>query len=168
MAAPCTEHLFLTGEKGVGKSTLVRLLLEGKRTGGFFTRRVEGVMERPSVHLLRPGKDAPGPENLLFYCGGGADWRRFDELGCAALAEAGDWDVLAMDELGPHEAQALRFRKAVLETLDGGIPVVGVLQRADSEFLRNIANHPRVRVVEITRENRDEMREILLKGKFWK
>ena len=29
MAAPCTEHLFLTGEKGVGKSTLARHLLAG-------------------------------------------------------------------------------------------------------------------------------------------
>ena len=39
MAAPCTEHLFLTGRKGVGKSTLLRALLGGKRLGGFFTRR---------------------------------------------------------------------------------------------------------------------------------
>ena len=29
MAAPCTEHLFLTGRKGVGKSTLLRALLDG-------------------------------------------------------------------------------------------------------------------------------------------
>lgn len=36
MAVPCTEHLFLTGRKGVGKSTLLRAVLEGKRLGGFF------------------------------------------------------------------------------------------------------------------------------------
>ena len=36
MAAPCTDHLFLTGQRGVGKSTLLRCLLEGKRPGGFF------------------------------------------------------------------------------------------------------------------------------------
>ena len=34
MAAPCTEHLFLTGEKGVGKSTLARHLLAGTIGGG--------------------------------------------------------------------------------------------------------------------------------------
>lgn len=30
MAAPCTDHLFLTGQRGVGKSTLLRCLLEEK------------------------------------------------------------------------------------------------------------------------------------------
>ena len=53
MAVPCTEHLFLTGRKGVGKSTLLRAVLEGKRLGGFFTRRITGIFERPSIHLLR-------------------------------------------------------------------------------------------------------------------
>ena len=53
MAVPCTEHLFLMGRKGVGKSTLLRAVLEGKRLGGFFTRRITGIFERPSIHLLR-------------------------------------------------------------------------------------------------------------------
>ena len=83
MAAPCTEHLFFTGRKGVGKSTLVRAAIEGKRVGGFFTKRVEGLLERPSVHLLRAGTaDVPSAENLLFCCGGGADIQRFEQLGC--------------------------------------------------------------------------------------
>ena len=43
MAAPCTDHLFLTGQRGVGKSTLLRCLLEGKKLGGFFTLRVEAT-----------------------------------------------------------------------------------------------------------------------------
>ena len=86
MAAPCTEHLFFTGRKGVGKSTLVRAAIEGKRVGGFFTKRVEGLLERPSVHLLRAGTaDVPSAENLLFCCGG-ADMQQFDKLGCGALA----------------------------------------------------------------------------------
>ena len=41
MAAPCTEHLFLTGEKGVGKSTLARHLLAGHTPCGFRTVRVD-------------------------------------------------------------------------------------------------------------------------------
>ena len=50
------RHLFLTGEKGVGKSTLIDRLLSRYtgRVGGFRTRRVDTV--RPgeaTVHLLR-------------------------------------------------------------------------------------------------------------------
>ena len=114
MAAPCTEHLFLTGRKGVGKSTLLRAVLEGKRLGGFFTRRITGIFERPSIHLLRAAESQqPSPENLVCLCGE----RRtdlFDRLGPAALADAADCDVIVMDELGPSEAAALEFQKAVL------------------------------------------------------
>ena len=159
MAAPCTEHLFFTGRKGVGKSTLARTAIEGKRIGGFFTKRVEGLLERPSVHLLRAGTaDVPSAENLLFCCGGSADIQRFEQLGCGALVEAGDCDVLVMDELGPHEARAAAFQQAVLRALDGAVPIIGVLQQAESAFLRQIAAHPNVRVITVTEENRDELR----------
>lgn len=157
MAAPCTEHLFLTGRKGVGKSTLLRALWEGKRLGGFFTRRVTGVFDRPSIHLLRAAEDEqPSPENLLCFCGERRP-ERFDLLGPAALADTTDCDIIVMDELGPSEAAAQRFQAAVLAALDGKKPVYGVLQQADSGFLRRVAAHPRVRVVTVTEENRDAL-----------
>ena len=88
MAAPCTEHLFLTGEKGVGKSTLVRHLLAGHTPCGFRTVRVTGVMDRPSVHLLPAVGGEATADNLLFYCGE-YDPSRFDPLGTAALSSWG-------------------------------------------------------------------------------
>lgn len=161
MAAPCTEHLFLTGRKGVGKSTLLRALLEGKRLGGFFTLRVEGVFDRPSIHLLRAASaERPAPENLVCFCGERRP-ERFELLGPAALADTADCDIIVMDELGPSEATAQGFQAAVLAALDGDTPVYGVLQQADSEFLRWVAAHPRVRVVTVTEENRDALRRQL-------
>lgn len=165
MAAPCTEHLFFTGRKGVGKSTLVRVAIDGKRVGGFFTKRVEGLLERPSVHLLRAGAaDVPSAENLLFCCGG-ADMQQFDKLGCGALADTAGCDVLVMDELGPHEEQAAAFRQAVLRALDADVPIIGVLQQAESAFLRQVAAHPNVRVITVTEENRDALHHWLIQGK---
>lgn len=161
MAAPCTEHLFLTGRKGVGKSTLLRALLEGKRLGGFFTLRVEGVFDRPSIHLLRAASaERPAPENLVCFCGERRP-ERFELLGPAALADTAGCDIIVMDELGPSEATAQGFQAAVLAALDGDTPVYGVLQQADSEFLRWVAAHPRVRVVTVTEENRDALRRQL-------
>ena len=159
MAAPCTDHLFLTGDKGVGKSTLVRCLLRGHRPCGFRTVRVTGVMERPSVHLLPAAGGAPSAENLLFYCGA-YSCERFDTLGTAALCDRSG-DILLMDELGPAESGARKFCEAVLAALDGDLPVLGVLQKADTEFLRAVAGHPRVRLVTVTVENRDELRRTM-------
>ena len=144
MAAPCTDHLFLTGDKGVGKSTLARCLLAG---------------HTPCVHLLPAAGGTPSAENLLFYCGA-YSCDRFDTLGTAALRDRSG-DILLMDELGPAESGAKKFCEAVLAALDGDLPVLGVLQKADTEFLRAVAGHPRVRLVTVTVENRDELRRTM-------
>lgn len=159
MAAPCTDHLFLTGEKGVGKSTLINYLLAGRTPCGFRTCRVEGVLSRPSVHLLTVPDTTPTADNLLFYCGAFSP-ERFDTLGVAALENRGG-DVLLMDELGPAESGAEKFTAAVLAALDGELPILGVLQQADTLFLRAAACHPRVRLVTVTPQNRDVLRAAL-------
>lgn len=148
-------HLFLTGQKGAGKSTLIRGLLaeETGRLGGFFTVRHEG-----GVYLLPAAKERTfTPESLLFRCGHGGDPARFDDLGCAALADTAGCRLLVMDELGPHEEAALRFQAAVFRTLDGSTPILGVLQQAQSQFLDRIARHPRVTVLTVTEKNRNTL-----------
>ena len=73
--------------------------------------------------------------------------------------------MLVMDELGPHEEQAAAFRQAVLRALDGDVPIIGVLQQAESAFLRQVAAHPNVRVITVTEENRDALHHWLIQGK---
>ncbi len=162
-----TRHLFFTGEKGVGKSTLVELLLRRVRgrVGGFRTRRVESVREgEATVHLLRADLgERPCEGNLLFSCAAPQPdmERRFEVLGRAALRGSAGCELVLMDELGPHEAGATDFRRAVLEALDGPAPVLGVLQRAELDFLEGIAGREDVLVREVTRENRDGLAETL-------
>ena len=165
MDAPCMNkkpHLFLTGEKGVGKSTLLKKLLEGRREciGGFLTVRSDQIFPgKMSLHMLRPdGGEVPTEENFLCFCpprGDDAAAERFDRLGCAALERGGE--IIVMDELGPAEARAEAFQAMVQEALEGSIPVYGVLQKADSPLYRMIAAHPKVCLLEVTAENRDAL-----------
>ena len=154
------KHLFLTGEKHIGKSTLLRALLAQKcgTPGGFLTVRTLVNDAQYGVYLLRPG-EVPNDNNFLFLCGHTADPQRFNELGCAALRVPADY--ILMDELGPNEALASDFQAAVLTALDGPVPIYGVLQKADSPFLQAIAAHPDVLVIEVTLENRDALRQTL-------
>ena len=85
----------------------------------------------------------------------------FDRLGPTALADAADCDVIVMDELGPSEAAALEFQKAVLAALDGDKPVYGVFAAGGQRIPGRVAAHPRVRVVTVTEENRDRLRQQL-------
>ncbi len=156
------NHVFLTGEKQVGKSTLLQKVLAGfpGKVCGFTTRRVNTWEPGTwTVHLLpADGSEVPCAENLLFRCGVKTPdtAKRFDALGCKALEAARDCDLILMDELGPNEETAAWFCSAVLRALYGNIPILGVLQKAPSAFLDAIAVHPCVKVFEITTENRDD------------
>lgn len=45
----------------------------------------------------------------------------------------------------------------LLDALDGEIPILGVLQKADSEFLKKIAEHEQVQMITVTWEDRDHI-----------
>lgn len=155
------RHLFLTGEKGVGKSTLLQKALRGYpgRVGGLRTLRTDAFCPGGwSVHLFGPGEEpVPQADNLLFVCGGpqGDTPQRFDRLGCRALQRSAGCSLLVLDELGPHEARAAEFRRAVLALLDGGTPVLGVLQAPAAAFWPQVLRHRSTALLEVTRHNRD-------------
>ena len=163
------KHIFLTGEKRVGKSTIIQLLLAEKqvKAGGFRTIRTDTVFPgRGSLHLLRMDRnECPSQENLISCNLLEKDTRcaeMFDKLGCAAIAETHNADIFVMDELGPRELEAKQFTASVMQMLDGDIPILGVIQKADSPFLEQIANHPKVQVVYITLEYRDAVLQQLV------
>ena len=168
--APHPRHLFLTGPKQVGKSTVLRALLDGRdaRIGGFRTQRV-GVPEGADIYMLPPmGEPVFLEENILFRRRRGqtiGDDSAFDRLGDFLLASLPGADLILMDELGPNEATAFGFQRAVEQALDGDAPVYGILQMADSAFLDRIAARDDVRVVTVTEENRDALpRQLLEQG----
>ncbi len=161
-------HIFLTGKKRIGKTTVLKKVLSGypEQIGGFFTVRTrEFLKDAYSVHLFRPEEEpVPNKENLLFVCGRpDRDMEeRFENLGVQALRRSSGCALILMDELGPHEASAILFRRAVLELLEGDVPILGVLQAPADRYWPEASGHPKVQVIEITEENRDQ-EELLAK-----
>ncbi len=161
------KHLFLTGGKHVGKTTVLRRLLEGRDAdiGGFRTVRLIRP-EGGAVHMLPPAETAVcSKDNLLFTKEHGVpsiDPGRFDRLGKRYLEGCGRHDLILMDELGPAESEAPAFQQAVLNCLDGPVSVYGVLQEGASGFLQTIKMHPEVQLVTVTEENREQMPQKLL------
>ncbi len=162
-------HLLLTGEVQVGKSTLIRRLLEahpGWRVGGFQTvTRWAG--RQGSVHIIPAcaGQEACTADNCVGLRD--LDVKRpvsypevFDRVGPGLLRPEGA-DLLLMDELGTMERQSPAFCGAVLRALDSGVPVLGVIKPRSSDLLDTVRAHPRVKVVTVTRENREVLLETL-------
>lgn len=155
------RHVFLTGPKQIGKSTVIKRFLAGflGKTGGFYTIKTnEYLKDKDSVHMFMAGeKKIPTQENLLFLCRQENPLinEHFNRLGISALLKSSKADLILMDELGPHESHAEAFHKKVLEILDGDIPVLGVLQSPAEDFWPELLDRPDVKILEISEENRD-------------
>lgn len=165
------KHLFLTGEKQVGKSTLLRQLMEEKRLDctGFETRPFYENGERKGF-VLHGRVDMPAFENDCIVSVRIAQRKSvpvlpvFEENGVSILRQSlgSTSPYLLMDELGKLEAQAGSFCQQVLDCLDGEKRVIGVLQQCESPLIKAIRDRGDVEIVTVTQENRDSLLEELL------
>ena len=157
------KHLFYTGPRGIGKSTLLQKYLA--QFAGVYTgfRTVKVPCEDAfTVHMLPVDKTVVATEqNFLFHRDGKHEYAenalRFDAIGCGLLADAEGAKLIVMDELGAAESAAKVFQDRVLALLDGDIPILGVLQEGESAFQRRVATHPNVELIYVTEENRDSL-----------
>jgi nucleoside-triphosphatase THEP1 len=62
-----------------------------------------------------------------------------------------------MDEIGFAENEALNFHAAVMETLSGNVPVLGVLRGRPTVLGDKVRQRENVRIITVTEENRDEI-----------
>lgn len=159
-------HVFLTGERGAGKSrTALRAAeMSGRPCYGFLTRFGGENRQRSALYMVPPY--APEQMDEAHLAAVRKDGRmralpgRFDLLGTALLreAEAHPEGLILMDELGHLEKDAKDFQAEIQRCLDGEIPVIGVLRR-DQAWHRFILEHPRVLVLTVNEEDRKAQAE---------
>lgn len=155
------RHVFLTGKKRVGKSTLLKKAVSayGGTIGGFFTVRTNALLgDEYSVHMFEVGNEpAASCDNLLFICGreNPDKEERFNFLGIKAVNKNPGAELIIMDELGPNESKAEPFRKTVIKLLDEKPHILGVLQAPAEKFWPDITCREDVLLINVTEENRD-------------
>lgn len=157
------KHIFYTGPRGIGKSTLLQKHLAQFQGvfAGFRTVKVP-CGDSFSVHMLAVDKkEMPAEENFLFCRDEKRMYEenalRFNAIGCRCLTDIDEAELIVMDELGSAESAAAAFQDRVLALLDGEIPILGVLQEGESAFQQRVATHPNVALIYVTEENRDTL-----------
>ena len=168
-----TPHILITGNVGVGKSTLIRKLLahSSRPLSGFITLKMSAPGDKEWPFYMFPAsvpekERVCSEENLLGIRGARKEHHPevFDTLGVKLLREATDESVILMDELGFMEEDAKLFQSAVLEALDGSIPIlVSLKNKPGVPFLEAVRSHPNTVLYTVTRENRDTLEETILR-----
>ncbi len=153
--------IFLTGGRGVGKSTALRRALKGcgMGIGGFMTDFGDTRYEETRTLWLLPWGHTPDFSRGEVCARLGPGGRQvfpevFDRLGAELLRRAGEdpaCGLILMDELGFLEADAAGFRAAVLEALAGPKPVLGVVRLGFGVW----GGAPLGEVWDVTEDNRD-------------
>ena len=159
--------IFLTGERGVGKSTALRRALAGRGpgAGGFMTDFGDTRFSENKTLWLLPWSEKPdfaGGEICARLGPGGRQvfTEVFDTLGAELLLSSLEdpaCGLILMDELGFLEAKAGRFRDAVLAVLAGPKPVLGVVRQGLGVW----GNAPLGEVWTVTEANREEIPALL-------
>ena len=162
------KSIFLTGEVGIGKSTVIDKtlsLLPKIVLGGFRTISADPITEAAllDVFIESAWEQAPHDRDHLV----GTRWANnlftaypavFDDVGALILdSPPAKAKLLIMDELGIMESDAEHFKQAVLVALQGPLPVLGVIKPKKTGFLDSIRTHENSMVIEVTAQNREAL-----------
>ena len=153
-------HIFLTGDRRVGKSFLLQRVLSELDVplSGFTTSWGDADAEGTTPLIL---SNASGTKRAVVAYRFTDDRPRkvfeevFETLGTECLTDLEG--LVIMDELGRFEASTEKFRAHVFSVLESDLPVFGVVRDMELPFLDAVRNHPKTEVIRITEENREEM-----------
>ncbi|MGI6193486.1 MAG: nucleoside-triphosphatase [Christensenellales bacterium] len=151
-------HLFVTGEIGAGKSTILKKILQkdGRIPYGFLTEKGPATPSGREI-FLRPATGGEG--KVIARCVSETsfetDVETLETFGVALLSNVPDGALVLMDELGFLESRAPSFCEQVLRMLDRNVTVLGAIKPLALPFLNAVRNHPKVRVITVTPKNRD-------------
>jgi nucleoside-triphosphatase len=161
------RHILITGLPGVGKTTLIRTLIErlpGTKTG-FTTREVREAGQRKGF-VIETLDGLAAPLALVATSGSPRVGRyrvlvsSIDELAVGAVTDRADFVVI--DEIGKMETMSGRFTRAVDTALAGPSTVIATIAWRGNAFIERVKRRTDVLLFEVTRQNRESLADTII------
>lgn len=168
--------LLLTGSPGVGKTTLLLKVVEalkskGYSVGGMISREIRSGGTRIGFEILDLADNSKrgwlahinqktGPQVGKYR----VNLKDLDCVGVEAILKAvREYNVIVIDEIGPMELFSKNFRKAVLQALESGKLVVGVVHwKARDKIVDLVKRHEAAEMFTVTFKNRDKLHQMVV------
>jgi nucleoside-triphosphatase len=164
--------LLLTGQPGVGKTTIIRAVVArlGMSAGGFCTEEIREhgrrtgfrVMSLDGTTGILASASVSGPYRVGKYS---VHLDDLEEVGVNAVWEAvehPDVSVVVIDEIGKMELLSPAFRHAVLAALDSPKSVLATVMARSEPWVDAVKARPEVTLIEVSRANREALPEQIL------
>jgi nucleoside-triphosphatase len=157
------KNLLITGLPGVGKTTLIKKLyelLQNLHPVGFFTEEIreEGVRKGFELISLNGTRGILSHKNIRTPFRVGeykVDIKSFEDfLGSISFFNTLT-RLIIIDEIGKMECFSDQFKKLLEEVLDSEKWVIGTIASKGSGFIAEIKGRKDVKILEITKKNRD-------------
>jgi nucleoside-triphosphatase len=163
-------NVLLTGEPGMGKTTLIQTVLSELNldAGGFFTQEIKsGKTQKGFQMITLDGKQAilAHINKKSSYKVGkyGVDLNVMTEIAVPALKKALEQnELIVVDEIGKMECFCIEFRDIVMRCLDSKKLVFGSIQSFASPFINTISNREDLVRITVTEENRNQLLENII------
>lgn len=167
------KKFVICGYKESGKTTLIKKIVENYKgpVVGFFTEKFPDHLTDDGLCPIYiydiNGAAILDDDHLIGLGGEGTHYTNteaFDSVGVKLITTDDKSALIAIDEIGFLENEAMRFQEKVFEILKGDSPVVIIIkQRMQFDFLKKLRDFPGIEFLELSVDNRDEVCEYIIK-----
>ena len=164
-------NYLLTGHPGVGKTTIIKKLIEKLKlpAGGFYTEEIRENDMRMGFAIVT----LSGLKGVLAHRNFKSRYKVGDYgVGVYTLERIGvkeiqmclvEKKVIVIDEIGKMELLSPQFQEVVQKALDADNLVLGTITLAHHPFAEKVKARDDVKIFEVTRENQDQVLKTLTK-----
>lgn len=164
------KNVLLEGKPGIGKTTVLKNFASGLspvKAGGFYTEEIREKGTRVGFRIETIDGCSGVLSHIAFKSGPRVGKYRvnipaFEKIGVKSLEKALDEsEVILIDEIGKMELFSERFKEVILCCFDSNKPVVASVMAQSHPFVDSLKVRSDVKLLKVTKENRNQLTEIL-------
>ena len=171
----------ITGDPGIGKTTVILRLVniikaQGYTVGGVLSKEIIKNGERIGFDLIDISSNRKGIlASIDIKVGPRIGKYRVNlidlkEIGTKALLNSLDYcDITVCDEIGPMELFSPEFRRAIIRMINNGKIAIAIIHKLMRDpLIVELKKSPSIKLLEVTKDNRDNLPNLLSQNIFEK